>query len=70
MSDDWMFGFGMGDLYIHDECYTYSKNFADLGKTFKTLNKCEKGSFQASAYLGGAAKFKVIELEIFKVKFV
>ena len=52
---------------IFNDCDKNDNSFSNLGFTYTLPGKIKFKSGKAVSYLGGLQKFKVIELEVFKV---
>ncbi len=63
------FGDG-GDLYLYDYIDENTHNYSYLGNSYELPPGMAKGAEEARSYLAGAYKFKVKEIEVFRVKFI
>lgn len=63
--------FGAGcDIVITEKCNQNKNNFSDLGGTYSLPEGYKHGSVEARSFLAGEYKFRVREIEVFKVKFL
>jgi len=61
------FGDG-GDLYLYDQIDENTCNYSYLGNSYELPPGMPQGAEEARSYLAGAYKFKVKEIEVFRVK--
>jgi hypothetical protein len=63
--------YGAGcDIVITEKCNQNRNNFSDLGGTYEAPKGMKAGSKEAREFLAGEYKFRVREIEVFKVKFL
>ncbi len=66
-------GFGFGsdnDIFLGEGCDKARVSFCNLGETYSIMIPGMKyGSEEARRYMGGSFKFRVKEMEIYKVIF-
>ena len=58
--------FNGNDLYIANDCNINTSSRSDLGYSYES-NGYAYGSNEARNYLAGSYKFKVLEIEVFKL---
>ncbi len=63
------FGFGEKDLKISDDCQRFKWSSSNLGYDYELPVGLIKDSNEAKSYLAGEPKFKVLEIEMYSVKF-
>ncbi|CDW80153.1 UNKNOWN [Stylonychia lemnae] len=60
--------FGLADIHIEDECNLKNTNQCSIGNTFKPPKNLKYGENEMMDYLAGANKFKVLEIEVYKIE--
>jgi hypothetical protein len=55
------------DLGISNDCNSNIDSFGSLGYSFETPKNLKKDTNEFYSYLAGSFKFKVVDLEVFKV---
>ncbi|CDW73727.1 UNKNOWN [Stylonychia lemnae] len=73
MQKPYLLKFGDNDLCIHENCDSQQNSSANLGGTYSYKNGIDEQYLQQEeirkSYLGGGEKFKVLEIEVYKVTF-
>ena len=63
------YGFGNGDICISNNSNLNSDSYSSLGSGYDAPKGQAKGSKKAKSYLAGSHKFRVLEVEIYSIKF-
>ena len=58
--------YGDDDLCIDNDCNVNTKSYSNLGHSYESNGYAYK-SKEARSYLAGSYKFKVLEIEVFKI---
>ncbi|CDW84039.1 tldc domain-containing protein [Stylonychia lemnae] len=60
--------FGLGDIQIEDQCNLKYTNSCNIGSTYKPPSGYKQGDQKIKEYLAGANKFRVLEIEVYKIE--
>ncbi len=63
------FGYGDADIFISNKCNENRDSYSSLGCDYDAPQGYAYGSEEAKSYLAGSHKFKVTEIEVYKINF-
>ncbi len=62
-------GFGSEDLWLEDDSNLKPTSRSNIGHDYELPEGVVEGSAEAKAYLAGEGLFKVVEIEVYAIRF-